>query len=107
MYLSLEQSRINVEFWEALLVMCQHQLEQFRNPDRAVGGRLYNKDVDEAAGKIVADLTLQRLNDLEVKTHNMLESGQPVDGEFWDLVLKKIHVQKAIVSQLGNALTFR
>lgn len=97
MYLSLEQSPINVEFWEAMLVICEDHLDQLRNPERAKGGRLYNKDVDEAAGKIVSDLSLQRLHDLEAKTHDMLNSGEPVDGEFWDLVLKKIHVQKAIV----------
>lgn len=97
MYLSLEQSPINVEFWEAMLVICQHHLEQFRNPERAVGGRLYNKDVDESAGSIVADLSLQKLRDLEEKTEDMLSSGETVDREFWDLVLQKIHVQKAIV----------
>lgn len=83
---------------QAMQVVCQYHLEQLRDPDHAIGGRLYNKDVDESAGKIVSGLSLQRLNELETKTHNMLNSGQPVDGEFWDLVLKKIHVEKAIVS---------
>lgn len=97
MYRSLERSPINVDFWDAMLVVCQHHLEQFRNPEHAVGGRLYNREVDEAAGNIVSGLSLHRLADLERKTQDMLASGQPVDAEFWDLVLKKIHVQKAIV----------
>jgi hypothetical protein len=35
--------------------------------------------------------------ELENQTNTMLRSGQPVDGEFWDLVLKKIDMEKAIV----------
>jgi hypothetical protein len=34
----------------------------------------------------------------------MLRSGQPVDGEFWDLVLKKIHVEKSIVRYPSDCL---
>lgn len=98
MYHTLESSPINIEFWEAMQVVCKHHLEMLRDPDHAVGGRLYNKEVDDSASKIVNGLTLQRLNDLEERTHAMLNSGQPVDGEFWDLVLKKITVAKAIVS---------
>jgi len=98
MYLSLETSPINIEFWEAMAVVCKHHLEMLRDPERAAGGRLYNKDVDESASKIVNGLSLQRLSELEDRTHAMLNSGGPVDGEFWDLVLKKITVAKAIVS---------
>ena len=78
--------------------VCQHHLDQLRDPEHAEGGRLYDRDVDMAAGNIVSGLSLQRLVELENKTNAMLRSGQPVDGEFWDLVLKKIHVEKAIVS---------
>jgi hypothetical protein len=80
-----------------MMVVCQHHLEALHDPDHAEGGRLFDRDVDEAAGKVVSGLSLQRLIELENKTHAMLRSGQPVDGEFWDLVLRKIHVEKAIV----------
>ena len=79
------------------MVVCEYHLQQLRDPDHAEGGRLFNRDVDMAAGKIVSGLSLQRLIELEYKTNAMLRSGQPVDGEFWDLVLKKMHVEKAIV----------
>lgn len=82
-----------------MLQVCEHHLERFRDPDRAEGGRLFDREVDEAAGRVVSGLSLHRLIELENKTNAMLRSGQPVDGEFWDLVLKKIHVEKAIVSQ--------
>ncbi|ORY34113.1 mid region of cactin-domain-containing protein [Naematelia encephala] len=96
MYLSLEKSPINIEFWEAMMLVCQYNLEQLRDPDYAEGGRFFDKDVDSAAGSIVSGLSLQRLDELEARTNAMLRSGQPVDGEFWDLVLKKINVEKAI-----------
>jgi hypothetical protein len=78
--------------------ICQHHLESLRDSERIDGGRLYDRDVDDAAGKIVSGLSLQRLVELQSKTNAMLRSGQPVDGEFWDLVLKKIQVEKAVVS---------
>lgn len=80
-----------------MLEVCQYNLEQLKDPDHAVGGRYFDRDVDDAAGNIVSGLSLQRLIELENKTNVMLRSGQPVDGEFWDLVLKKIHVEKSIV----------
>ena len=125
MYLSLEKSPINIEFWEvsaitrfqhspcsdmtsisssqltthqAMMVVCQYHLQRLRDPDHAEGGRLFDREVDESAGKIVSGLSLQRLIELENRTNSMLRSGQPVDGEFWDLVLRKITVEKAIVS---------
>lgn len=98
MYRAFESSPINIDFWEAMQVVCKHHLEMLRDPERAAGGRLYNKAVDESASKIVNGLSLQRLTELEERTHAMLNSGEPVDGEFWDLVLKKITVAKAIVS---------
>lgn len=78
--------------------ICQYNLDQLRDPDHAEGGRLFDRDVDNAAGKIVSGLSLQRLVELDNKTNAMLRSGQPVDGEFWDLVLKKIQVEKAVVN---------
>lgn len=78
--------------------ICQLHLESLRDSERIDGGRLYDRDVDDAAGKIVSGLSLQRLVELQSKTNAMLRSGQPVDGEFWDLVLKKIQVEKAVVS---------
>lgn len=77
--------------------ICQHHLDQLRDPEHAEGGRLWDRDVDVEAGKIVSGLSLQRLVELEIKTNAMLRSGQPVDGEFWDLVLKKIQGEKAVV----------
>lgn len=79
------------------MVVCQHHLDRFRDPGHVEGGRMLDSEVDLAAGKVVSGLSLARLIELENKTNSMLRSGQPVDGEFWDLVLKKIHVEKAIV----------
>lgn len=86
------------------MVVCLYRLEQLQDSEHAEGGRPHDKHVDHAAGQIVAGLSLQRLIELEGKTNAMLRSGQPVDGEFWDLVLKKIHVEKAIVSHIHVVL---
>jgi hypothetical protein len=87
-----------------MMVVCDHHREALQDPDHAEGGRLFDREVDEAAGNVVSGLSLQRLVELENKTNAMLRSGQPVDVEFWDLVLKKIHVEKAIVSVRSHSL---
>jgi hypothetical protein len=97
MYLSFEKSPINIEFWDAMQIVCNHHLANLTNPDHAAGGRYFNKEVDRSASKIVSGLSHARLVELENQTNTMLRSGQPVDGEFWDLVLKKIDMEKAIV----------
>jgi len=84
-------------------VVCQHHLDDLRDPEHAEGGRLFNPEVDASASEIVSGLSYQRLVELENKTYAMLRSGQPVDGEFWDLVLKKIHLEKAIVSNAAGS----
>ena len=83
---------------QAMMVVCQYHLQRLRDSEHADGGRLFDREVDESAGKIVSGLSLQRLIELENRTNAMLRSGQPVDGEFWDLVLRKITVEKAVVS---------
>lgn len=120
MYLSLEKSVINIEFWQvsewhpsrkkelkkiklltivqAMQIVCEHHLSQLRDPEHAVGGPLSDPEVEEATNKIVSGLSLQRLVELENKANGLLRSGQPVDSDFWELILKKIHVEKAIVS---------
>lgn len=121
MYLSLEKSAINIEFWQvsewhlfksakkrkqkqiltivqAMQIVCEHHLSQLRDPEHAVGGPLSDPEVEEATNKIVSGLSLQRLVELENKANGLLRSGQPVDSDFWELILKKIHVEKAIVS---------
>ena len=90
-----------------MLQICEHHLEQLRDPDHAEGGRYYDHEVDQSAGKIVSGLSLARLIELEGKTNAMLRSGQPVDGEFWDLVLKKIHVEKSVVRYSSDCLVVR
>ncbi|KAL7421742.1 hypothetical protein Q5752_003513 [Cryptotrichosporon argae] len=99
MYLSLEKSPINIEFWEAMHVVCQYHLDRLQDPaerERAGGRGRYSQTVEADAGRIVAGLSVAKLVELERNTHAMLSSGQPVDGEFWDVVLRKITVQKAI-----------
>ncbi|TYJ57007.1 hypothetical protein B9479_002286 [Cryptococcus floricola] len=96
MYLSLEKSPINIEFWKAMQIVCDHYLDKLRNPDQAAGGPLSDPEVEEATSNIVKGLSLQRLLELESRADGLLRSGQPVDNDFWELVLKKIYVEKAI-----------
>lgn len=95
MYLSLEKSAVNIQFWEAMQVVCQHRLAELRDPERAAGGALYNAEVDAGARDIVAGLSISKLDALEERTRALLAGGGAVDSEFWALVLDKIALARA------------
>lgn len=95
MYLSLEKNPVNIQFWEAMQVVCQHHLKQLRDPEHAVGGALFNADVDASASQIVTGLSISKLDALEQRTRDLLAGGGAVDSEFWALVLDKIALARA------------
>lgn len=95
MYLSLEKNPVNIQFWEAMQVVCQHHLALLRDPDRAVGGAQYNAEVDASASQIVTGLSISKLDALEQRTRDLLSGGGAVDSEFWALVLDKIAIARA------------
>ncbi|WVO16315.1 hypothetical protein L204_103990 [Cryptococcus depauperatus] len=96
MYLNLEKSPVNIEFWQAMHIVCEHHLADLQNLDHAASIRHSDPQVEEATTKIVSGLSLQRLTELEDRANGLLHSNQPVDSDFWELVLKKIHVEKAV-----------
>lgn len=95
MYLSLEKNPVNIQFWEAMQVVCQHHLALLRDPERAAGGALYNAEVDQSASQIVTGLSISKLDALEQRTRELLAGGGAVDSEFWALVLDKIALARA------------
>lgn len=93
MYLSLEKSAVNMQFWEAMQVVCQQRLAELRDPER--GGRAHDAGVDASASDIVAGLSVSKLDALEQRTRGLLAGGGAVDSEFWALVLDKIALARA------------
>jgi len=92
-YLRLEQSEVNLEFWTNMMVVCKDQLDRIR-VDRRLG--------KEAAAAVEADITAllqgksyDHLVALQKQVQAKLTSGEPIDTDYWEGLLKKLLVWKA------------
>ncbi|KAI0033359.1 cactin [Vararia minispora EC-137] len=92
-YISLEHSEVNVDFWTNMMVVCKDKLDRIK-ADHRLGV--------EAAAAIEADITAllqgkshEHLVALQRQIQAKLTSGEPVDTDYWEGLLKKLLVWKA------------
>ncbi|TFY56573.1 hypothetical protein EVJ58_g7559 [Rhodofomes roseus] len=92
-YLRLEQSDINIEFWTNMMVVCKDQLDHIK-ANKHLGA--------EAAAAVEADITAllkgksyDHLVALQKHVQTKLTSGEPIDTDYWEGLLKKLLVWKA------------
>lgn len=94
MYLELAKDD-SVQFWENMLVVCQDELDKLRSSKdpNARAGTIHDsvsKDID----KMLDNKSLGELDVLQKSIMEKLGSGQPVDVEYWETLLKAIVVYK-------------
>ncbi|KAL8284284.1 hypothetical protein RQP46_005033 [Phenoliferia psychrophenolica] len=100
MYLSLEKLEANLEFWRSLLIVSSASLEALRN-ERAVGTSAFaaqaraNASVKAEITRLLAGKTYNQLVALQNQVQRKLASGEPVDVEYWEGLLKELIVWKA------------
>ncbi|KAN0127073.1 Conserved mid region of cactin domain containing protein [Lactarius tabidus] len=92
-YLSLEKNDVNIEFWTNMMVVCKDRLDRIKSDQRL--GR-------EAAAAVEADVTAllqgksyEHLLALQRQIQAKLTSGEPVDTDYWEGLLKKLLVWKS------------
>lgn len=92
-YLGLEQSEVNIEFWTNMMVICKDQLDRI-TANKRLGV--------EAAAAVEADITavlqgksFEHLLVLQKQVQAKLTSGEPIDTDYWESLLKKMLVWKA------------
>lgn len=92
-YLRLEQSDVNIEFWTNMMVVVKDQLERIKQ-NESMGV--------EAAAAVEADITAllrgktyDHLVALQKSIQAKLTSGEPIEVEYWEGLLKKLLVWKA------------
>ncbi|KAI9447758.1 mid region of cactin-domain-containing protein [Lactarius indigo] len=92
-YLSLEKNEVNIEFWTNMMVVCKDRLDRIKSDQRL--GR-------EAAAAVEADVTAllqgksyDHLLALQRQIQAKLTSGEPVDTDYWEGLLKKLLVWKS------------
>jgi len=92
-YLSLEQDEINIDFWTNMMVICKDRLDRIKE-SQLMGA--------EAAAAVEADITAllqgksyDALAALQRQIQGKLASGEPIDVDYWENLLKKLLVWKA------------
>ncbi|KAK4057670.1 hypothetical protein OIO90_001318 [Microbotryomycetes sp. JL221] len=100
MYLSLEKAEQNLEFWRSLLIVSSATLEALRE-ERAIGHSAYaaqrraNAAVKDEITALLAGKTFDQLVALQSQVQRKLASGEPVDVDYWEGLLKELIVWKA------------
>ena len=108
MYLSLEKNQSNIEFWRSMLLVCASALEERRAHRRLGTAYASQLKANEAIKAEFANLlrgkTQDQLNALQISVQRKLTSGEPIDVEYWENLLKELIVWKAKVRALCFAI---
>ncbi|KAK1227438.1 hypothetical protein PQX77_009585 [Marasmius sp. AFHP31] len=92
-YLTLEQDEVNIDFWTNMMVVCKDRLEQFKASERL--GASAAAAVENDISALLSKKTYEELGSLQRQVQGKLTSGEPVDTDYWESLLKKILVWKA------------
>ncbi|GAA97369.1 uncharacterized protein L969DRAFT_94426 [Mixia osmundae IAM 14324] len=98
MYLSLETTPSNIDFWKAMLVVCDDALATLES-ERQLGHAQYRTQqhttVKSDIANMFRDKTYQQLAVLQGQIADKLGSGDPIDVEYWEGLLKELAVWMA------------
>ncbi|GAA6022485.1 hypothetical protein JCM11491_001693 [Sporobolomyces phaffii] len=100
MYLSLEKIEAHQEFWRSLLIVSSASLEALRE-ERHVGIVAYaaqtraNQTVKAEITRLLAGKSFEQLVQLQNQVQRKLTSGEAVDVDYWEGLLKELVVWKA------------
>ncbi|EJD01195.1 uncharacterized protein FOMMEDRAFT_110825 [Fomitiporia mediterranea MF3/22] len=92
-YLTLEQSEANIDFWTNMMVVCKDWLEKLRSSrDR---GTNVVAVVENDVSAILNGKSVDQLSQLQRQIQAKLTSGEPIDTDYWEGLLKNLLVWKA------------
>ena len=100
MYLQLEKIDAHTEFWRALLIVSSASLEALRE-ERAIGVNAYaaqsraNAAVKAEIQRLLSGKSFDQLVQLQQQVQGKLASGEVIDVEYWEGLLKELVVWKA------------
>ncbi|KAF7790842.1 hypothetical protein EIP86_001799 [Pleurotus ostreatoroseus] len=92
-YLTLEQSDVNIEFWTHMMVVVKDQLDRIRENERL--GMEAAAAVEADINALLQGKSYDHLVALQKQIQTKLASGEPIDVEYWEGLLKKLLVWKA------------
>lgn len=100
MYLSLEKDEQNLDFWRAMVVVCEDRLSELReeagqtSTAPGIRSRL-EPSVKADMNEMLSTKSYDELVKLQGQVRAKLQSGEPVDVEYWEALLKNILVWRA------------
>lgn len=100
MYLSLEKDEQNLDFWRAMVVVCEERLSELReeagqaSTAPGIRSRL-EPSVKADMNEMLSTKSYEELVKLQGQVRGKLQSGEPVDVEYWEALLKSILVWRA------------
>ncbi|GJJ78866.1 hypothetical protein EMPS_11225 [Entomortierella parvispora] len=92
-YLSLDKNESSMEFWRAMLIVCEDKLSELdpsRNEQSVVAPHIAEDIASKLAGKTHDQLTL-----LQGQIQKKLAGGGAIDVDYWEALLKTLIVWKA------------
>lgn len=95
-YLTLEKEDLNIEFWTNMMVVCKDWLERMKS-SRTLGREalVANAAVEADIAKLLSGKSYDQLVLLQRQIQTKLGSGEPIDVDYWEGLLKSLLVWKA------------
>lgn len=101
MYLQLEKNDAHLDFWRSMLIVCDDKLEELKeaqdNANGSTAAATARQDPEERGriNNMLSSKSTEELKQLQDQVRAKLVSGEPVDVEYWERVLKSIVVWRA------------
>ncbi|KAF6762588.1 mid region of cactin-domain-containing protein [Ephemerocybe angulata] len=92
-YLALETSNTNLDFWTNMMVICKDNLDKIKERERV--GAVAAMAVEEDISRLLNGKSYDELSSLQRRVQEKLGSGEPIDTDYWESLLKKLLVWKS------------
>lgn len=89
-YLGLEESEVSIDFWTNMMVVCKDRVDKIKSMGTEV-----TTVVEADINALLAGKSYEHLAALQKQIQAKLTSGEPVDTDYWEALLKRLIVWKA------------
>ncbi|CAG8450899.1 1417_t:CDS:10 [Scutellospora calospora] len=93
-YLSLERNPNNLDFWRAMIVVCEDKLSELQEDEKNHAMNII-APVKDDINNLFAGKTYEQLNVLQSQIQQKLSGKEAVEVEFWEQQLKALTVWKS------------
>ncbi|KIK32761.1 hypothetical protein CY34DRAFT_18820 [Suillus luteus UH-Slu-Lm8-n1] len=92
-YLSLETSEVDIDFWTNMMVVCKDRIDRIKASERM--GVEAAVAVEPEITALLSGKSYDHLVTLQKQVQAKLVSGEPIDTDYWEGLLKTLLVWKA------------